>query len=323
MNKRIPSLALLALLAVVLTILPACAPQNTPAALPKVRVAALPIIDTLPLYVAQEKGYFKAEGIEVEFVPAASAAERDQLLAAGQADTVVNDLVAVTLFNRDQTRLTVVRVMRSSGPNMPLYRVLAAPGSSLKGPKDLAGQPIGISEGSVIQFMTEQMLVAGGLDASQITTQAVPKISDRLQLLLGGKIPAATLPEPFSTYAVQLGAVVLADDTGMPGLGSSVISFRSAFAAQYPDAVKRYLKAVERAVADINAHPDAFRDILGKYQLVPTDMLAGYPVPTFPTAGVPDEATFKKVVDWAMAHKLLTASQDYAQCVTGQYLPAQ
>ncbi|MGB9641527.1 MAG: ABC transporter substrate-binding protein, partial [Anaerolineales bacterium] len=50
------------------------------------RMVLLPIIDNLPMYVAQQEGLFAKYGVSVEFIPVASAAERDQVIAAGQGD---------------------------------------------------------------------------------------------------------------------------------------------------------------------------------------------------------------------------------------------
>ena len=45
-----------------------------------VRLALLPILDALPMYVAEEQGYFEEENLTVEFIPVTSAAERDQVI---------------------------------------------------------------------------------------------------------------------------------------------------------------------------------------------------------------------------------------------------
>ena len=47
---------------------------------PSLKIAVLPILDALPMYVADAQGYFKDAGIKVEFLPVASAAERDQIM---------------------------------------------------------------------------------------------------------------------------------------------------------------------------------------------------------------------------------------------------
>jgi NitT/TauT family transport system substrate-binding protein len=74
-----------------------------------IKIAVLPIIDALPMYVAESEGLFEKNGIKLEFIPVASAPERDQLLSAGQADGTINETLAVMLFNKEKTQLQVVR----------------------------------------------------------------------------------------------------------------------------------------------------------------------------------------------------------------------
>ena len=64
-----------------------------------VRFAMLPILAALPMFVAEASGYFDAANIEIEVVPVASAAERDQVMQACQADAMVNDLISTMFYN--------------------------------------------------------------------------------------------------------------------------------------------------------------------------------------------------------------------------------
>ena len=93
-----------------------CAPQvAAPSAAPepvKLRVVALPILDALPIFVAQNQGLFAKNNLDVEFIPAGSAPERDQLIAAGQADAMINEVLSAMFFNKDGIR---VQVHRRSG----------------------------------------------------------------------------------------------------------------------------------------------------------------------------------------------------------------
>ncbi len=66
-----------------------------------IRVALLPVLDSLPLYVAQQQGYFEDAGLKVELVPVGSAPERDQLMQSGQVDGMLNELVTTLYYNRD------------------------------------------------------------------------------------------------------------------------------------------------------------------------------------------------------------------------------
>jgi len=309
-------------LAIALTMLAgglaACAPQPAGDATP-LRIAILPIIDGMPLYAAQDGGFFASQGVTVEFIPAASAAERDQLVAAGQADGLINDLLAVALFNRQSTQLQVVRFAHLSTPGSPLYVIAAAPGSGLQSPKDLAGVEIGISQGSIIDYVTTRMMENAGLTAEQIQMVAVPKIPDRMALLLSGQIKAATLPQPFATIAIQQGAVALVDDTRVPGLGNSVISFRKEFIDQHPQVVRSFVAALDQAAADINANPEKYRSLLGKYQIVPADLQASYPIPKFPGDALPTQQQFDDTVAFAMDRKLIDAPVKYSDSVHASF----
>ncbi len=71
--------------------------------------------------------------------------------------------------------------------------LLSAPGSGLRSASDLAGVPIGISKNTIIEYVTDRLLAAEGLDQKKITKKSVPVIPERYQLLLQGQLKAATL----------------------------------------------------------------------------------------------------------------------------------
>ena len=314
-------LNLLAVLLVFASLASACATHAQPAAdKSPVRIAMLPILDTVPLYLAQETGYFAAEGVSVEFIPVGSAAERDQVMAAGRADGMINDLVSVVLYNRQEITVQVVRFMRIATQDVPLYRVVASRKSGITTVAGLAGVPIGISQGSIIDYVTDQLLQFEGLAPDQIKTIAVPKIPERMALLSSGELKAATLPEPFATLAIRNGAVVITDDTVHPEFGNSVISFHKTFLDQHPTAVQGFLRAVEKAIQDINASPEKGRPIFTKYNLVPSDLVASYPVPAFPASSLPTQAQFDAVAQWALAKGLVDRTVPYAGSVVYNFL---
>jgi NitT/TauT family transport system substrate-binding protein len=291
-----------------------------PADATPVRIAVLPIVEGLPLYTAQEGGFFEKQGLKVEFIPAGSAAERDQLIAAGQADGMINDLLAVALFNRQSVQLQVVRFAHVSAAGSPLYVIVASPQSGIKSARELAGVDIGISQGSIIDYVTARMLTGAGLKAEQIKTVAVPKIPDRMSLLLSGQIKAATLPQPFATIALSQGCVAVLDDTGVPGLGNSVVSFRKQFIDEHPQAVKNFLAALDAATTDLNATPEKYRSLLGKYKVVPETLLASYTIPHFPGSSLPTQKQFDDVVAFALERKLIETPVAYSSSVNSSLI---
>src|SRR3972149_4282989 len=266
-------------------------------------------------------GHFAGQGVEVEFVPVASAAERDQLMQAGQIDGMINDLVSTMFYNKDGTQIIVVSFARTATPDFPQYRILASKDSGIETVDDLRGVPIGISEGSVIAYTTDRLLEAEGLTQDDIVTVAVPKIPDRRALLLSGELKAANLPVPLSSLAIQGGAKVIIDDTSHPEIGNSLISFRKSVVEEHPEAIRAFMAAVEKAGSEINADKTRWSEVLPEKQLGAGPLLGTYAIPSFPTGSVPSEAQFADALAWTQEKGLLTGQVSYSESVDPSFLP--
>jgi len=286
-----------------------------------IRVAVLPVLDALPIHVAQAQGYFEDQGLEVEIIPVSSAPERDALMQSGQVEAILNEVVSTIFYNQEEARVISVRFLRAASPEYPLFRILAAKGSGITSVDDLKGIEIGISEGTVIQYTTERMLQHAGLQSEDIIGIAIPKIPDRIALLTSGELAAANLPDPAASAAILGGAVPVIDDTTIPEISHSVLTFNASVAMENPQTLQRFLIAIEEAVKDINADKDAWTDLMVELNLLPEPLVGKYTIPDFPTAGVPTEAQFNDAVDWALEKDLISAPVNYSTSVSGEYLP--
>jgi NitT/TauT family transport system substrate-binding protein len=273
------------------------------------------------MYVAQEEGLFDKHKVSVEFVPVASAPERDQLIAAGQADGMVNEALSTALFNKDQTQVQTVRYARAATPEVPLFSILASGKSGIDSLEKLKGVEIGISEGTVIDYLTDRLLQAEGFAPSDIKTIAVPKIPDRLNLLGTGELKAATLPEPAASLAVQQGGLAILDDTKHPGYSFSTITFRKAILDQNPEMIRGFLAAIEEATGMINADPSKYSDLLVELKVVPPPIAGSFKVPTFVTAGVPTQAQWDDMLAWAKDQGLLSKDVSFTESINPGFLP--
>jgi len=294
------------------------APVSEPVTL---KIAVLPIIDALPMYVAQQEGFFTKHGVNIEFVPVASAPERDQLVAAQQADGMINETISDMLFNKESVQVQAVRYALRPSEGYGHFFILASGQSGITTPDELKGIEIGVSQGTVIEYVTERLLAAEGLSADEIVTIPVPKIPDRMALLVSGELQAGTLPDPLGALAVQSGAVIVLDDSAHPEYGFSIYSFRKDVIDAQPEAIKSFLAAIEEAVAIINADPTMFTSILSEAKIVPAPLLEAYKVPPFPTAGVPTEDEWNDALSWAKEKGMLDVDVSYVDSVNATLLP--
>jgi NitT/TauT family transport system substrate-binding protein len=285
------------------------------------KIAVLPIIDTLPLYVAQQQGFFTDNDLEVELIPVASAPERVQMVASGQVDGTINETLSVMLFNRESIQLKAVRYALRPVEGYGHFFILASGASKITSPSSLTGVEIGVSQGTVIEYVTERLLSAEGLNSDEIKTIPVPRISDRMALLASGELSAATLPDPLGALAVQSGAVIVMDDSSHPEYGFSIYSFRVDVIEAHPEAIRRFLVAIDQAIDLINNDPTQFTGILSDNGIVPPPLLEAFKVPPFPTADVPTETEWLDALDWAKSKGMLGADVSYSDSVTDVYLP--
>jgi NitT/TauT family transport system substrate-binding protein len=293
-----------------------------PAALPPVRVTFLPITDVVPFFVAQEEGEFAAAGLQVEAVPASSAAERETLIQSNAADCELTDIHSVVLTNaRDAQPLRIVATTRQATADVPVFFLLTAPDSAITTPAQLAGANLGISENTVIDYWQDRIVRAAGVDPATITYTSVPQIAVRLELLLSGQLDAAVLPDPLAALAQLQGATVLLDDTTLPAAGVSVLACRADFLAEQRAAVAALVTGWDQAIAAINADPAAYREVLLAHTNVPAPLQDRYDLPSLPVQQIPSEAQVRDVVAWAVDEGLIDAPLAYDQIVDATFRP--
>ena len=300
-------------------LLSGCVP--VPAEDTSLNIASIPVLDVIPMFIAQDNGYFAEQGITVEQIPVKSAQERDVLIQTGQVDGMLTDLQSNALLNKDAVRVKAVYTSRRPFPNAPIFRILAGPNTAISTPADLRGVPIGISQNTVIEYLTDRMLGAEGLTQDEIVALEVSAIPLRFEQLMNGNIQAATLPDPLAQGAMAAGAQLVVDDSTYANYSQSVLAFRTETLASKPDTVRKFLAAWEKAVAELNAHPEKYQGLLIEKGRVPQSIQDSYTMPPFPGRGVPTESEIADVVSWLMAKGLIARDIPYTDMVDVSFLP--
>ena len=312
-------MTIMLILFVMAIVIAGCAPveKQDPTAY-KLKIGALPIEDILPILVAQEKGYFTEEGVEVELVPFQSAVESQSAIQAGQLDGMITDTVVAILLNNSGLDVKITSLTLGSTPQEGRFAIIAAPGSDIKTPADLKGRTIGISNNSIIEYVTDRMLEEQGIDPSQVIKTSVPKIPVRMEMLLNNQIDAINVPDPLVSFAEFKNAKVILEDTTGRNLSQAVIIMTPQALEEKKEGLKLFYNAYAKAVKDINSNPDEFKDLLVQNVNIPEPIAASYRMQTYPEPQLPKQPEIDDVIEWLNSKQLLTKPAIYKDLVYGE-----
>jgi NitT/TauT family transport system substrate-binding protein len=117
------------------------------------------------------------------------------------------------------------------------------------------------------------------------------------------------------------GAGHVIDDSKHPQFSVSVLSFNVKALINKPNAVRLFLKAWDRASADINANPESFRALLLKKIRVPKNIQQTYKIPPYPRREIPSAKQWADVMAWMVSKGLLDSPLPYKNSITSDFLP--
>jgi ABC-type nitrate/sulfonate/bicarbonate transport system substrate-binding protein len=242
---------------------PSTAPSLSPFPIEKITFIAgfkpqadLPFVG---VYVAQERGYFSAQGLDVTIQHAVSG-EHVQLLATGRAQFSTGTGGDI-LKRVAQADVPLVSVAVIGQRDDQAFAVRAD--SPIRTLKDWEGKLVGYKSTPSADYLA--LLKIGGVDRTKVREVAVgfdPRV------LATGQVdvyPVFAANEP-DTLARQGIAVRLFDPTtyGIPSFGLTYMTNRD-FVTTRPDVVKRFLRAALKGIEDAIADRDGAIDIVMKY----------------------------------------------------------
>lgn len=319
---RFNKYVMLALLVMMVVIFTACSKQKTAEDAP-VKIGMIPVVDNLPLWVAEEEGYFADAGVEVELIPFDSAVEKDSAIAAQQIDGGLGDILTLASLNGSGVPVKIIAIAQGNTAEEGIFFLLSAPGSGITEPGQLKNVEVAVSLNSVIEYVTDQMLLSQGFDQEEIKKLSIPKIPPRLEALLNGQVKAAVLPEPSASIAVLNGAQVVMDDS-FENVSQSVIYFHQSALEDKEEQIKAMMRAYARAVEDIQSKPAAFNHILVEKARVHQDVLDQQEKTSFrilfSQPELPAEKHIQDVVRWMLDRDLLHEEPAYEDLVDQRVL---
>jgi NitT/TauT family transport system substrate-binding protein len=232
---------------------PAASATGAPSALnPPVKVsfAVSGLATEAGLFVAADRGYFKAVGITPSFIPSKNFSNIFPLLATGKIDYATGGLNP-DLFNAVNSGVDVKIVaanavgVPNSAPAALVVRKDLVTSGKYKSPADLKGMKIAINElGTSSELFLTKMLAEGNLTIKDVTVVPLG-FTDMPPALENKSVDAVFTVEPFVNSIVHqgLGVKEIVGDQAFPGAVDQVIAMSPAFAAANPAAADRVMYA--------------------------------------------------------------------------------
>jgi NitT/TauT family transport system substrate-binding protein len=220
-----------------------------------VRLFQLPFSFMLPQTVAKERGYFAAEGLNVELVERDRSAVEWKYIPAEETLTGDYDVDLYPVCKWESLKRTWEMgdgrvVAKGTFADQP-YSVFVQPDSGIEGPADLANVPVGVNRRTGQEYTVARALEEHvGREAVELEHHGMP--TDRIRALRDGEVKAVSLLEPQTTLADQLGfRSVLEFENHMGIVGGAELSGKT---------LDAFMRAYRRAVEAINDEPGAFRE---------------------------------------------------------------
>lgn len=292
-------------------------PAPKPAAPLPVRIGTLPTEDTLPLWVAEQRGLFAKAGLKVTIQTFQSAQERDAAFTAGAIDGFMGDIIATAELGSGGFPARIITIMLGATPAEGRFGIVSSPRSSARTLKELIDKPVATSSNTIQEYVLDGLMAQAGIVADQIKKEELKKVPLRYQLLVGDSIPAAALPEPFLTLALKNGAHLVAADTKGTNLSQTVLVLSDGY-LQKPggaETAKRLLDTWDQGVRLVNAKPDSYRPLLVTKAALPKELASDYRVNKYPQHQLPTAEQVNAVLEWMRAKGLLTGDLNYDQMV--------
>jgi NitT/TauT family transport system substrate-binding protein len=213
-----------------------------------------------PFLLALDKGYFKAEGLDVTIDTGSGSVEPINRVAAGTYQMAFADINSLVKF-RDQNPQAPIKAVFMVYNNPP-FSVVARKSRGIASPKDLEGKKLGApaADGAFAQWPI--FAKANDIDIAKVAIMNVG-FPVREPMLVAGEVDAITgfsfasyINVKYSGMPKEDIIVMLMAEYGVSLYGNAVL-VSPAFAAEKPGAVRGFMRALTRALRDTVKDPAA------------------------------------------------------------------
>ncbi len=218
--------------------------------------------------IAQEKGFFKAQGVDVELIYKRYVQLEIANFSAGKYDGMILTLgsfINLSATNPDIRSVAVID--ESTGADVVVAQ------SQIKTVADLKGKKVGANIGGFSELFVTEMLKRANLtsdDVNLVKLEAL-EIPKRLK---NNIIQAGHTWEPHLSEAIKLGGHILFTSKQTPGLILDMIVFRGETIRDRPEDIRRFVRAWLQATTYWKANVQEGNAIVSKALKIPRNTIS-------------------------------------------------
>ncbi|MGC2085309.1 MAG: ABC transporter substrate-binding protein [Bradyrhizobium sp.] len=260
----------------------------------KARIGVLRLSSSAPVFIAQDKGYFREAGLDIELKFFDAAQPIAVATTSGDVDFGVTAFTAGLYNLAGKGTLKVIGGMSREKAGYPLIGYFAsnkAYEAGLKAPKDLDGKRIAVTQvGSSFHYSLGLLADKYGFKLSDVKIVPLQSLSNAAAALKGETVDAALLPVSTARKLMddggakligwvgdetpwQLGAVFASPKTlANKALVTKVLGALERADREYHDVI---LASMKDGKAPITEKTKPLLDIIGKYTNLPVEQVVG------------------------------------------------
>jgi NitT/TauT family transport system substrate-binding protein len=199
--------------------------------------------------VAQEKGFFKAEGLDVEVVRGYGANDAIKRIAAGTIGIGMGDTGSLVIARAQGIKVKAIGMVYGKAP----YVLWIRKDAGVQTPKDLEGKNIGSAAGSVVRQLFPAFARLAGVDAAKVkwTTIDAPShlpmlFSKRVDAVIDYYIGLPTVTKKAQEAGVEIQSMLYADH-GL-NIYSNAIMVKEELLKEQPDLARKLVRAAYQGI---------------------------------------------------------------------------
>ncbi|MEU7898510.1 ABC transporter substrate-binding protein [Nonomuraea sp. NPDC049152] len=281
-----------------------------------IKVGALPIPDPAALYIANAKGFFKAEGLTVEPVIIQGGAAALPQIKSGALDISHTNYVSTFLAASKGEKIKVVGDVYQAAPNT--FNLMVPKDSQLHSVADLKGKTVLVNTLNNIGTLTvEATLKVAGLTKDDIKFVEKP-FPDMANALTAGQGDAAWMTEPFITATQsQSGFRKLADTMSGQTADLPIAAWMATeeWTKKYPKTLAAFQRAIAKAQQLVASDRKEVEAVLPTYTKLDAKTASVITLGTFPTSL--NETRLQRVADLMLEYKYIQSPLDVKTILVG------